>query len=83
MNRFFEIVELSNGDIVLRNASDDQQSEPAMVTINFSEQAKDILQAQHLDVARTMLEAGIRKVGEMSGMSVEQEELETFSRQLH
>jgi len=75
MARFFEIVALSNGDIVLRRA-DDADSD-ALVSIHFSEDAKASLQAHHMDVARVMLEAGVRKVGELSGMEVEQDDFDT------
>ncbi|MAD46870.1 MAG: hypothetical protein CMH98_17885 [Oceanospirillaceae bacterium] len=74
MARFFEIVELSNGDIVLRR-SDDADAD-ALVSIHFSEDAKASLQAHHMDVARVMLEAGVRKVGELSGMEVEQDDFD-------
>lgn len=83
MAHFFEIVELSNGDVILRR-TDDLDSE-ALVSIQFSETAKAGLQTHHLDVARVMLEAGVRKVGELSGMDVEREDFDTpeHNTQLH
>lgn len=72
MARFFEIVELSNGDIALRRA--DEQEGDALVRIHFSDDAKASLQAHHMDIARTMIEAGVRRVGELSGMEVEKED---------
>lgn len=83
MARFFEIVELSNGDIALRRA--DEQDGDALVRIHFSDDAKASLNAHHIDVARVMLEAGVRKVGELSGMDVDEEDFETpeYSRWLH
>jgi len=74
MAGFFEIVELSNGDIALRRA--DEQESDALVRICFSEDAKASLQEHHLDVARVMLEAGVRLVGDLSGMEVESEDFE-------
>jgi len=74
MARFFEIVELSNGDIALRRA--DEQEGDALVRIHFSDDAKASLQEHHLDVARVMLEAGVRKVGELSGMEVESDDFD-------
>ena len=68
MAGFFEIVELSNGDVALRRA--DEQDSDALVRICFSEDAKASLQEHHLDVARVMLEAGVRLVGDLSGMEV-------------
>lgn len=83
MARFFEIVELSNGDVALRR-SDDQDGD-ALVSIHFSDDAKASLQAHHLDVARVMLEAGVRKVGELSGMEVERDDFDTpeYRQRLH
>ncbi|MFC3680985.1 hypothetical protein [Bacterioplanoides pacificum] len=83
MARFFEIVELSNGDIALRRA--DEQDGDALVSIHFSDDAKASLQAHHMDIARVMLEAGVRKVGELSGMEVERDDFEQpeYHNQLH
>ena len=74
MARFFEIVELSNGDIALRRA--DEQEGDALLRIHFSDDAKASLQEHHLDVARVMLEAGVRLVGELSGMEVESDDFD-------
>ena len=83
MARFFEIVELSNGDIALRRADEEDGDE--LVRIHFSDDAKASLQAHHLDVARVMLEAGVRKVGELSGLEIEHDDFEEAqqSQQLH
>ena len=83
MAGFFEIVELSNGDIALRRA--DEQESDALVRICFSEDAKASLQEHHMDVARVMLEAGVRLVGDLSGMDVESDDFEVphSSQQLH
>lgn len=72
MSFFFEIVELSGGDVVLRRA-DELDADP-LVTIHFSDLAKAGLCEHHLDVARVMLEAGVRKVGALSGLDVERED---------
>lgn len=69
MASFFEIIELSNGDIALRRADD--QDEDALMKIHFSDDAKASLVEHHLDVARVMLEAGIKMVGDLSGMEIE------------
>lgn len=83
MARFFEIVELSNGDVVLRRA-DDQDGE-ALVSIHFSDDAKASLEAHHMDIARVMIEAGVRKVGQLSGMEVERDDFDTpeYQQRLH
>ena len=75
MADFFEIVELSNGDIGLRRA--DEESEEMIVKIQFSAEAKEGLKNNHIEVAHAMIEAGVSKVSELSGMDFEQEDLLT------
>lgn len=75
MADFFEIIELSNGDIGLRKA-DDEAAE-MIVTIQFSADAKEGLKDHYVEVAHAMIEAGIHKVGELSGMDIEQEDIIT------
>lgn len=65
----FEIVELSDGDIALKR-SDEVEGEP-LVRITFSGDAKTSFPQQHLEIAKAMIEAGVRKVGELSGVEVE------------
>jgi hypothetical protein len=65
----FEIVELSDGDIALKR-SDDVDGEP-LVRITFSGDAKSSFPQQHVEIAKAMIEAGVRKVGELSGVVVE------------
>ena len=52
-----EIVDLGNGEIVLQRADD--SSEP-LVTIKFSEESQTYLLENGLEVARVMIQAGIR-----------------------
>lgn len=68
---FFEILELSNGDVILKKSDD--VSDEVIVTIQFSAEAKEGLKNNHVDVAHAMIEAGIRRVGELSGADIEQE----------
>lgn len=75
MTDFFEIIEFSNGDIGLRKAGDDL--EEMIVTIRFSEDAKEGLKSHYVEVVHAMIEAGIHKVGELSGMDIEQENIIT------
>ncbi|MFT6113760.1 MAG: hypothetical protein ACI9MS_003770 [Glaciecola sp.] len=75
MADFFEIVELSNGDIGLRRA--DEESEELIVKIQFSEEAKEGLKNNHIEVAHAMIEAGVSKVSELSGLDIEQDEIMT------
>lgn len=72
MSQIFEIVELDNGDVALKRA--DEPMEEALVKIQFSDDAKASLQTHQVDVARVMLEAGVRKVGQISGFEVEKED---------
>jgi hypothetical protein len=69
MADFFEIVELSNGDIGLRRA--DEESEEMIVKIQFSAEAKEGLKNNHIEVAHAMIEAGVSKVSELSGLDIE------------
>lgn len=68
MAAVFEIVELSDGDIALKRS--DGEGEP-LVRITFSGDAKASFPQQHLEIAKAMIEAGVRKVGELSGVEVE------------
>jgi hypothetical protein len=68
MAAVFEIVELSDGDIALKRS--DGEGEP-LVRITFSGDAKSSFPQQHLEIAKAMIEAGVRKVGELSGVHVE------------
>ncbi len=68
MAAVFEIVELENGDVALKR--NDGEGEP-LVRIVFSDDAKSSFPQQHLDIARAMIEAGVRKVGELSGVHIE------------
>lgn len=75
MADFFEIVELSNGDIGLRKADD--SSAEMIVTIQFSAEAKEGLKNQYVEVAHAMIEAGVNKVSELSGLEIEHEDILT------
>lgn len=68
MAAVFEIVELDDGDIALKRS--DGEGEP-LVRITFSPDAKDSFPEQHVEIAKAMIEAAVRKVGELSGVHVE------------
>lgn len=68
-----EIVELEDGELAIRSAESD--SEP-MIKVNFSDDLRDKLSDQYLDVARVMLTAGIQMVAE-SGLDLTGDEPET------
>ena len=57
-----EIVELSDGDIALQRADDDQP----LVTIRFSEESRLYLRDNGLEVARAMIQAGIQAAAELA-----------------
>lgn len=58
---FLEIVEMPDGRIVLRRSEDDA----ALVTLDFSAEAKAFLQGSHVDVAKAMLTVGLQMAGKM------------------
>lgn len=68
-----EIVDRGNGEIVLRRPEGD--SEP-VVTIRFSEEARDYMLDNGLEVARAMIQAGI----ETAAIIAEREETEGASQ---
>ncbi len=59
---FLEIVELANGKVALRRS--DEDGAPLMV-IEFSEDAKDFLQGQYIEVAKAMITAGMQMAGQV------------------
>lgn len=74
---FLEIVELSDGRIVLRRAED----EGALVTLDFSEDARAFLQGHHVDVAKAMLNVGLQMAGKLA--EGELDHLDEADRVLH
>ncbi len=59
---FFEIVELSLGDVVLRRKGEDAHP---LVRIQFSDEVKLYLGRSASDVACAMIDGGIEKVGNL------------------
>lgn len=57
-----EIIELEGGELAIRNPENTDQ-EP-ILKVNFSDELKEKLDDQCLDVARVMLTAGIQMVAE-------------------
>ena len=53
---FLEIVELSDGTIVLRNPD----TEESLVTLEFSKNAKNLLQGRYTETAKAMLNIGVQ-----------------------
>lgn len=64
MSSFYEIVELTNGDVALQRADDDGQ-EP-LVTIRFSEESLAFLGEEKFNIAKAMIEAGMDAAGDIA-----------------
>jgi hypothetical protein len=58
-----EIVELSDGDVVLQRAEDEGGP---LVTIRFSEESRVYLRDNGLEVARAMIQAGLQAAAELA-----------------
>ncbi len=84
MFSYLELVELSNGDIVLQRTED--KGEP-LVTIRFSAESRDYMTESPLEVARAMIQAGIQAAAVGSGEVMEEdasfEELAPESKTVH
>lgn len=59
-----EIVELENGDIVLRHA-DGEDNEP-LVNIRFAKQPMGDLPELRIEIAKAMIQAGIKTFSELA-----------------
>lgn len=74
---FLEIIELPNGDIVLKRADGD--GEP-LVNIRFSEESRHYMPDSKLEIARAMIQAGIEAAAEINAnegrLSIEEAEQE-------
>lgn len=84
---FLEIIELPNGDIVLKRA--DSDDEP-LVNIHFSDESKHYMPDSKLEIARVMIQAGIEAAAEINAAEhqlaaeeLEQEEEAPRHRVLH
>ena len=78
----FKIIELSEGEFVLQGSN--EASEP-MVSIKFSSEALEFLAANSVEVAKSMIEAGIHEVEDMmdEGLITYEEGNEKPPRVLH
>lgn len=68
---FLEIIELDDGQIALRRA--DSDDEPIM-RISFSEDVRQQLDDECIDVAKVMLTAGIHMISDLNVKATEQPE---------
>ena len=60
---FLEIVELSDGEVVLQRA--DEESEP-LVRIQFSEESRLYMMDNGLEIAKVMIQAGVQAAAAMA-----------------
>ena len=81
-NSYYEIVELADGEIALQRVDGD--GEP-LVRVSFSDEVKFYLQEQCVEVAKAMINTGIKIVGQIQEDDhSEEEEAEIESpRTLH
>ncbi|ETX11556.1 hypothetical protein MUS1_09800 [Marinomonas ushuaiensis DSM 15871] len=56
---YLEIVELDNGDIVLRPVSEDGEETLPLATLNISDETKSYLKDSYFELAKCMFHAGI------------------------
>ncbi len=75
----FEIMELSNGDVVLQRADDEGKP---LVSIRFSAESLAFLRDAKFDVARAMIEAGMEAAGEVAEQSIDESNIQ-FDRDTH
>jgi len=62
---FYEILELSSGEIVLKRSGDEGSNEP-LVTLKFSAESVAFLGAGRFEVAKAMIEAGMEAASELA-----------------
>jgi hypothetical protein len=76
-----EIIELSNGDIVLQRA--DGEGEP-LINIRFSSESKGYMPDMQMEIAKAMIQAGVQAYSEIAAdRSIESESDEVGDRTLH
>jgi hypothetical protein len=81
---YYEIVQLSDGEIALQRADSEGDENEPLVRISFSEEARFFLQEQYVDVAKAMINTGIRAVGQLQeGEEIEGEDDQLLSRTVH
>lgn len=63
-----ELIQLPNGDVVLR---DSENPDHSLVTIKFSDHVESLLPADKLNIGKAMIEAGIERFGEIQYQRME------------
>lgn len=72
-----EVIELPTGEVVLRRADSSEGSSEPLVTIKFSEEAKQILGANAGDLGKTMIGVGLQIVAQLQQNGQEEEGVKT------
>lgn len=58
----FELIMMDNGEVALKRSGSDEP----LVRINFSKEVLNYLDGKHVDVAKSMMDAGIQTVFEIN-----------------
>ena len=69
-----EIVDLGDGEIVLKRAEDEGE---ALVSIRFSEESRMYIADQGMEVAKAMIQAGIQAAAQLADQGDVEMEIET------
>ena len=76
----FELVVNGNGDIALKHSAENK----TLLTMRFSSEILSYLGENHVDVAKAMVDAGLRKVIDLQEQQFSiDESSDTKTRQLH
>ena len=76
----FELVVNGNGDIALKHSAENK----TLLTMRFSSEILSYLGENHVDVAKAMVDAGLRKVIDLQEQQFDMDESSDLkTRQLH
>lgn len=81
MAKLYEIIELPDGDIALQREGD-TDGQP-LVTMRFSMELLRFLRGEKLEIAKSMLEAGLEKVAEIAQAVESDSYFESAEEQTH
>lgn len=79
---FYEILELSSGEIVLKRSGDESSQEP-LVTLKFSAESKAFLGGGRFEVAKAMIEAGMEAASELAAEAQDEIAVDTAEIEHH
>lgn len=79
---FYEILELSSGEIVLKRSGDEGSTEP-LVTLKFSAESVAFLGAGRFEVAKAMIEAGMEAASELAAENQDEIAVDTTEIEHH